>query len=640
VIPNAQDIIAVNFKYDELASPEKWSFLEQDPKLILGFLSPDLDFETLSRELARKCGDIPLVLSSTAGELCNSSLGAGQPLYHSSEEDRSNIVLLCFSSSVVSDVDIHSIELFDPGLDPKGRTSQILHEFDRFQPAFPLRPDNCVAYTLIDGLSGSESFFMEAAYESGKLPCLIIGGSAGGKLDFQNTWLYNNHETVQNKAVVTLIRFREDIRLGVLKSQNFKLSPYSLTVAQADPVRRTISSVVRNDTGELGDAISELCRHFRCDEAALEGKLRNYSFAITIDDDIYVRSISGINYETREISFYCDLDFGDELFLVENTDFVQSIERDYQQFRKNKGGVLLGGLFNDCILRRLYNQDRLGQVTCFDDVTIAGFSTFGELLGVNINQTLTALMFYRVREGDEFHDEYLDNYINKYSAFKGFFLKRKLNQINHIMMMKDRVWNTSMKSIELLSGVIETCSGKALENEELLGSINRRFKELIDSIEDSGEKGQTIGEELAKLSWNTDKIQNILREIVEITGQTNILGFNASIEAARAGQAGRGFAVIAREVKILADKTDASANGSKDSIKSLISSLDVLRIQSERIINTQKEARTNSLSLKEDIYLLAENSSAIERNITGNVSEIKQLKSNLDRMKDVIELLT
>ena len=335
-------------------------------------------------------------------------------------------------------------------------------------------------------------------------------------------------------------------------------------------------------------------------------KLTNYSFALTIDNDIYVRSISGIDYESREISFYCDLDFGDELFIVENTDFISSVERDYEQFKNRKGGKLLGGVFNDCILRRLFNQDHLAGVKCFNDIPVAGFSTFGELLGVNINQTLTALMFYRVTPDTEFHDEYLDNYIQKYSAFKEFFLKRKLNQMNQMMKMKDRVWNGSMKSIELLSGVIETSSLKAAENEKLLSSINNNFTDLIHNIDKSGQKGHMIEEELLEFGINTERIEEILLDIVDIAGQINILGFNASIEAARAGLAGKGFAIIAREVKTLSDKTDTSANDSKNSLKGLMESLDLLRGRSDSIIKSQNEAKEQSLSLKEDIYLLAE----------------------------------
>lgn len=63
----------------------------------------------------------------------------------------------------------------------------------------------------------------------GKNPCLTIGGAAGGHLDFKNTYIFNNRDIVQNKAVVTLIRFQNDIRMGVFKPLNFEVTPFCMT---------------------------------------------------------------------------------------------------------------------------------------------------------------------------------------------------------------------------------------------------------------------------------------------------------------------------------------------------------------------------------------------------------------------------
>ena len=634
------DITLLKLSPNDLASTETRQLIPDNLRLILGFISPDINFTEASSQLKKLCPEIPLVLTSTAGELCNYSLKKKLPLYHAADENRQNIVLQCFSSDIIDAVDIHTIELFDPELDPEKRTLLIEREFNNFAPSFPLHYQNCVAYTLIDGLSRSESFFMEAIYNSGKLPCLLIGGSAGGKLDFQNTYIYDNREVLQNKAVITLIRFKDDIRTGVFKSQNFEIQPYSFTVAQADPGKRFIKTVVRKETGEIADAVTELCRYFNCRENELEKNLENFSFAIIINNDIYVRSISGINFKEREIHFYCDLAFGDELVLVRHTNFIHSIESDYSRFRKGKSGTLLGGLFNDCILRRLFNQTELSGVKVFDDIPVAGFSTFGELLGVNINQTLTALMFYRVAPGESFHDEYIDNYIQKYSAFKEFFLKRKINQLKHIMKIKDSVWNSSRESIELLSRFIETSSQKATENEKILEKINTNFTELYQNIDISSEEGIKIINELEKLGKSAGEVEKVLFSIEDIAGQTNILGFNASIEAARAGSAGKGFAVIAREVKTLSDRTDTGVRNSKESTAKLINSMDQLQQQCNIITSAQKNAKDMGHSLNEAINILADNSRIIETSISENAAKVRGLMNSLDSMLAAIELLS
>ena len=63
----------------------------------------------------------------------------------------------------------------------------------------------------------------------------------------------------------------------------------------------------------------------------------------------------------------------------------------------------------------------LNNLKCFEDIPLIGFSTFGELLGVNINQTLTAVFFFEISILDKFKDTYLDNFINNYANFKMFY---------------------------------------------------------------------------------------------------------------------------------------------------------------------------------------------------------------------------
>ncbi|MDD2271791.1 MAG: methyl-accepting chemotaxis protein [Desulfuromonadaceae bacterium] len=221
------------------------------------------------------------------------------------------------------------------------------------------------------------------------------------------------------------------------------------------------------------------------------------------------------------------------------------------------------------------------------------------------------------------------------------------NNAEEVAAQASTVATASEEMAATSNDIASNCHLAAQSAQQAADTTQKGFdvvKHTVDGIRHRGERTKENAQAISSLGERSDQIGAIVATIEDIADQTNLLALNAAIEAARAGEQGRGFAVVADEVRALAERTTRATKEIGEMIKAIQNETRQAIVSMEDGVKGTEKGAAEATQLETALQEIMEQVNSVTMQISQiataaeeQTATTNEITNNIHRISDIIE---